>query len=60
MNGGEFLVDEKTSAFMVKAVEPASQALTSLFWKCLPGVLLIAVLYGMYRLINPKPRRDYY
>lgn len=53
-------MDEKTSAFMVKAVEPASQALTSLFWKCLPGVLLIAVLYGMYRLINPKPRRDYY
>lgn len=53
-------MDEKMNASMVKAVEPAFHILTSLFWKCLPGVLLIAVLYGMYRLINPKPRRDYY
>lgn len=52
-------MDEKMSAFMVEVVEPVRQDLTFLFWKCLPGVLLIAALYGMYRLFNPKPRREY-
>jgi len=45
-DGGEFLMDEKMNAFMVDVVMPVQQDLTFLFWKCLPGVLLVAVLYG--------------
>ena len=52
-------MDEKMNAFMVDVVMPVQQDLTFLFWKCLPGVLLVAVLYGSYRFISPKPRRDY-
>jgi hypothetical protein len=50
---------DKMNAFMAEVVEPVRQDLTYLFWKCLLGVLLIAALYGMYRFISPKPRRDY-
>lgn len=45
--------------FLAEVVEPVRPGLVWLFWKCIPGVLLVAVFYAVYRLINPKPRREY-